>query len=94
MAEAHQEPKCGKGADAWQGRLAPWLACATGAGGSGGASAIAAAPGPKLPSARKTCAATDAVPDGSDGGGGLDSIAEMQGSAGSFAEVCSSFELQ
>jgi hypothetical protein len=82
VAEAHEEPKCGKGADAWQTRLAPWLACA--AAGSGG---VAAAPGPKLPSARKARAVAGTVLDDGDGSGGEDSIAGLQGSAGSFAEV-------
>lgn len=86
MAEAHEEPKCRKGADAWQGRFAPWLAC-TAATGSGGATAIVAAPGLKLPSARKARPAAGAVLDDVDGSGGEDSIAELQGSAGSLAEV-------
>ena len=34
VAEAHEEPPCGKGTDAWQGRFVPWLAYAS-AGGSG-----------------------------------------------------------
>lgn len=89
MAEAHEEPKCGKGADAWQARLAPWLACAAAgtAAGGGGAAANAAAPGPKLSSARKAQAAAGTVLYDGDGSGGEDSIAGLQGSAGSFAEV-------
>jgi hypothetical protein len=92
VAEAHEEPKCGKGADAWQARLTPWLACAT-AAGSGRAAAIAAAPGPKLPSARNARAAADAASGDGDSSGGEDSIAGLQGSAGTFAEVCCSLPM-
>jgi hypothetical protein len=87
VAEAHEEPGCGKGPDEWQSRFAPWLACV--AAGSGSGAALTAAPSRTLPSLLKprTAAAAGGGRGGGDAADGEDGIMVLQGKAASFAEV-------